>query len=338
VKFFLSNSNPKFFLSTTFAVIGIDTLSFIPHNYLVTQNAIATEASVDVSLSQKTPQLIAKKSGGRSGGGSFKSRSSNSSSSSKRKSFDSGDRYYRHRTSTYYHHGYHSYRGGFFSFISFILFLFLLLIILAIILAVFKAMPKLNAKSTATNDRVTIAKLQVALTSSSSEGIRQELSELSLNADTTTNSGLQALMKESLLILLRHSDSWHSVLSSSESLQIDRAESVFAEISLLERSKFSSETLNNVDGKIKTKSNTNTNLDLLGYIVVTLILGTEHDRPIFANTIYNYEGLKQALLKLNSIEDNYLIKFELLWTPQIEGEYLTDEEFLLEYTDMKPLV
>jgi uncharacterized membrane protein len=107
---------------------------------------------------------------------------------------------------------------------------------------------------------------------------------------------------------------------------------------LLKRSKFSSETLSNVNGEVKSKLKTNINSDFPGYIVVTLILGTEHDRAIFANTIHNYESLKQALLKLGSIEDNYLIKFELLWTPQIEGEYLTDEEFLLEYTDMKPLV
>jgi hypothetical protein len=72
VKFFLSNSKPKLFLATTFAVIGIDSLSFIPHNYLVAQTAIANKTFGDVSLSQKTPQLIAKKSGGRSGGGSFK--------------------------------------------------------------------------------------------------------------------------------------------------------------------------------------------------------------------------------------------------------------------------
>ena len=34
------------------------------------------------------------------------------------------------------------------------------------------------------------------------------------------------------------------------------------------------------------------------------------------------------------MRDDYLMKFELLWTPQQADEYLTDEELLMEYTDI----
>ena len=31
---------------------------------------------------------------------------------------------------------------------------------------------------------------------------------------------------------------------------------------------------------------------------------------------------------------DYLMKLELLWTPQKQGEYLTNEELLMEYTEI----
>ena len=44
--------------------------------------------------------------------------------------------------------------------------------------------------------------------------------------------------------------------------------------------------------------------------------------------------LKEELLQLASIKDDYLSKFELLWTSQKSGEYFTDEELLLEYINI----
>ena len=187
------------------------------------------------------------------------------------------------------------------------------------------------------NDRVTVSLLQVAL-SSAAENIQQELSELSLETDTDTESGLVTLMQESALILLRHEIAWTHVLSSSHSLEIERAESAFDKLSIAERSKFSSETLSNVDGNLKTRSATavNTEGEFADYVVVTLILGTADDRPLF-DKINTEATLKEELLQLASMRDDYLMKFELLWTPQTADRYLTAEELLLEYSSIIPL-
>ena len=71
--------------------------------------------------------------------------------------------------------------------------------------------------------------------------------------------------------------------------------------------------------------------------MVTLILGTADDNPLF-DKIDTVEALKAALLEIASMRDDYLFKFELLWTPQQVEQYLTDEELLLEYTNIIPLV
>jgi uncharacterized membrane protein len=73
------------------------------------------------------------------------------------------------------------------------------------------------------------------------------------------------------------------------------------------------------------------------YIVVTLLIGTESDRPLFGN-IYSTSELKQVLERVAATPPEYLSKFELLWTPQVETESLTYDEMLTEYTNMMQLV
>jgi|GEM_PF-706531 len=234
--------------------------------------------------------------------------------------------------------------GGWLAFIIFLLVLFTVLIIVCIVIfQLYKMFSRAFSNKGAgriakerDNDRVTVSLLQVAL-SSAATGIQQDLSALSTNTDTETESGLVTLMQESALILLRHEIAWTHVLSDSNSLDIERAESAFDRLSIFQRSKFSSETLSNIDGTLKTRETKQTaEDDFADYVVVTLILGTADDQPLFTK-INTQEGLKEALLQISSMRDDYLFKFELLWTPQQADRYLTDEELLLEYTDMIPL-
>jgi uncharacterized membrane protein len=46
------------------------------------------------------------------------------------------------------------------------------------------------------------------------------------------------------------------------------------------------------------------------------------------------ETLKEALEKVASVRPDYLMTFELLWSPQVEADSLTYDELLTEYTDM----
>ena len=99
-------------------------------------------------------------------------------------------------------------------------------------------------------------------------------------------------------------------------------------------SKFTGETLTNIDGNLQTKEAKESSSDELAqYVVVTMILETADECSLF-NKINTEAQLKEELLQSASMKDDYLFKFELLWTPQKSGEYLTDEELLLEYTDI----
>ncbi len=186
------------------------------------------------------------------------------------------------------------------------------------------------------NDKVTVSKLQVALYSHTPE-IQSQLTQLSLDIDTSSNEGLMELMRESALLLMRNSEYWSHALASSESLDIYEAESAFNKFSIQEQSKFSAETLSNVNGKVKQKEVAAPEEDMAAYIVVTLLTGTTDDQPLF-DKIHSPEELQAALEKLAALSSDYLIRFELLWSPQTENDSLTYDELLMEYTDMVQIV
>ncbi len=188
------------------------------------------------------------------------------------------------------------------------------------------------------NDIVTISKLQVALRSAA-RSLQSELSALTLEADTETTEGLRQLLEASALSLLRNSDNWTHVLASSQTIdRREEAETVFKRLSIEERSKFSVETLSNVDGKIRQRPlvELDPNEKPADYIVVTLLIGTADDQPLFA-PIDSLQAMQEALTKVASMRSEYLMVFELLWSPQVETDTLTEAELTKEYPDLVTL-
>jgi uncharacterized membrane protein len=185
------------------------------------------------------------------------------------------------------------------------------------------------------NDIVTISKLQLAL-SSAARSLQTELSELTLKADTETSTGLKDLLEASALALLRNSEHWTHVLGSSQTISTrEEAETVFNRLSIEERSKFSTETLTNVDGKIQQRAliEPDSEEGSAAYIVVTLLIGTADDRRLFSE-IDSAQAMEEALKKVASIRFDYLMVFEVLWSPQVETDKLTEAELATEYADL----
>ncbi|MDJ0509801.1 MAG: DUF1517 domain-containing protein [Crocosphaera sp.] len=186
------------------------------------------------------------------------------------------------------------------------------------------------------NNIVVISKLQIALLALATD-VQSGLTELSLRVDTSTEEGLQELLQESILILLRNSEYWTHHIYDSEKIHIDKAESRFNFLSLEQRSKLSAETLSNIEGNVTQKTVISSDDQSAMYIVVTLLVGTAHDQHLFQE-IRTPDGLKEALSILGSMSSDYLLKFEVIWTPQTENDSLTYEEFITEYTNMVQLV
>ncbi len=184
------------------------------------------------------------------------------------------------------------------------------------------------------NDTVTVSKLQVAMLAQARE-IQARLSEISLEVDTETPEGLHWLMQESVVALLRTPENWTHALASSQAVKTEAAEQIFNQISVAERSKFSAETLVNVRGVNRKQKPIaiDPEKEPAAYIVVTLLIGTEHDKPLFGQ-IRSQAELQTALEAIAAIPPSHLLIFELLWSPQAETDSLTYDELLTEYSDM----
>jgi uncharacterized membrane protein len=184
------------------------------------------------------------------------------------------------------------------------------------------------------NDIVTVSLLQVALRANARR-LQTLLNDWGETADTATPEGLFSLLQQVAQGLLDYSRYWTHVLASSKTVNAyEEAEELFNAWSLRERSKFSMETLTNVDGVITKRSPVPPTLDdIPAYIVVTLILGTEGDDPLFGE-IYSASALRDVLDDIRLMQPRYLLVFEMLWSPQDPNDSLTEEERATEYAEM----
>lgn len=310
---------------------------------------IPTSNQVTLNIGQEAQ---AKRGGGRSGGGSFRSSPSRSSSprhSSRSSDSNYSDRTYSSRSNVYVM------SGGTSVYYDSPMPLIVLVIILVILAVALRAVIRSSINSTnsvnhainsannvignseSDNNIVTVSKIQVGLLATA-RAIQTQLSEYSLNTDTETPEGLAQLVQEAALAFLRTESNWTHVSASSKTVRSrEEAQAIFTQLSVEERSKFSAETLMNVNGIRKIPDNSKQDNEPGSYIVVTLLIGTENDRPLFGD-VYSAKELKQALERIAATPPEYLTVFELLWTPQSETESLTYDELLTEYTKLMQVV
>ncbi|MGB3510194.1 MAG: DUF1517 domain-containing protein [Microcoleaceae cyanobacterium] len=170
------------------------------------------------------------------------------------------------------------------------------------------------------NDIVTVSKLQVALVVPANN-IQSDLARMSEEIDIGTPEGRVELLLQSAIALLRAQEYWSHVAASSETVETrQEAERIFEQFSFAERSKFE---VNSVGDNVECDN----------HIIVTLLFGTEDDYPLF-DEVNDEESLKQILKELGKVTADYLLVFELLWSPETENDSLTYEQFATEYNEM----
>ncbi|MGB7248097.1 MAG: DUF1517 domain-containing protein [Phormidesmis sp.] len=290
---------------------------------------------------------LAARSGGRMGGGSFRAPSRSYSTPRTSPRGPSG-----------YGRGY--YPGGGFGF-PFILPFFgfggaggLFGIFIAIAIANFLVRSFQNAgvgdggeygESYSANPAVSVARLQVGLLADA-RSLQSDLNRVAQSADTGTSAGLTKVLQETTLSLLRNPEYWAYADVESEQTKLLAAEQAFNQLAIAERSKFTGETLSNVNAQIsqaKAKSalgssgeiaTSNAVPDAPGeYIVATILVATQGKLNL--PSISSTEDVRKAINSIGAISSEQLMAVEVLWTPQVSGETLTADEMVAEYPNLK---
>ncbi len=281
----------------------------------------------------------AARSGGRMGGGSFRSPS--------RPAMPSGGSY-SPRGGGYYPGGgvgfpflfpLFGFGGGFGG-------LFTLLVFIAIANFLVRSFRSPNGESSyndsdsSTNPPVTVAKVQVGLLADA-RGLQEDLNRIALEANTSNTEGLVKLLQETTLALLRHPDYWIYGAMDNRQTRLLSAEQEFNRFTLSTRSRFTQETLSNVNHQLVQVepagliTPTDDHQAPGEYIMATLVVALQGklDLPNIADP----GDLRQVLNQIGAISRDRLLAVEVLWTPQQPGETLTADEMVAEYPELKLL-
>jgi uncharacterized membrane protein len=187
------------------------------------------------------------------------------------------------------------------------------------------------------NPPVAVVKLQVGLLAEA-RALQEDLNRLATTADTGTSQGLAKLLQETTLALLRHPDYWAYATSEDKQTRLLSAEQEFNRYTLSARSRFSAETLSNVNNQI---TQAEPPALLTGdadqapgeYILATVVVATQGklDLPNISSTT----DLRQALSQIGAVSSENLLAVEVLWTPQQSGETLSADELIASYPELK---
>jgi uncharacterized membrane protein len=183
---------------------------------------------------------------------------------------------------------------------------------------------------------VAIAQLQVGLLASARD-LQRDLRSLASSSDTSTSSGLQRVLQDSTLALLRHPDLWVYANAELGQVPFQAAESTFNRLSMTERSKLSGEITTNVSGSVgRSASGSAGDADATSdYIAVTLLVASRS--RIALKPVNGSEELREALRVIGSVPSDQLLALEVIWQPEGAGDVLSADELITAYPDLKHL-
>ncbi|MCC5897164.1 MAG: DUF1517 domain-containing protein [Phormidium sp. BM_Day4_Bin.17] len=159
----------------------------------------------------------------------------------------------------------------------------------------------------------TVTKLQLALLGQV-DNLHSELLTLSQRQPRTASDRAQ-LLQDTALALLRNPESWtHIWANSIHYNQAERVDKAFQHLTLLEERQNRPESFPESEGESE-------------YVLVTLILVTDHLQPIFS-PVHSEDEQKQALETLAALDSQCLGKLEVYVHPKSLGKNLTKEELV----------
>ena len=185
---------------------------------------------------------------------------------------------------------------------------------------------------------VQITQVQIGLLAKA-KNLQKELRDLAQSADTNTASGLQKVLQDSTLSLLRQPDLWVYANLETGVVPFTNAEQTFNRLSINERSKLSAEITTNISGinlsSEETKIPAGMSASNSEYIAVTILLATK--KKFNLKQTSTCEELRESLRTIGSVSSSDIIATEIIWQPEGEGESLNQEDLLTGYPHLKYL-
>jgi hypothetical protein len=184
---------------------------------------------------------------------------------------------------------------------------------------------------------VSIAQVQVGLLASARE-LQDDLRRMAATADTASSAGLQKVLQETTLSLLRNPALWVYANAEVGQVPFASAEVTFNRLSVRERSKLERELTTNVAGSRSASSSLRTagaSDATSEYIAVTLLVASR--QGVDLKGAETAEQLRESLQRLAAVSSDDLLALEVIWQPEGAGEVLSAEELITAYPQLQHL-
>ncbi len=183
---------------------------------------------------------------------------------------------------------------------------------------------------------ISIIQIQLGLLASA-KALQEDLRRLAESSDTSNSLGLQKVLQETTLSLLRQPELWVYSNIESGDVPFQAGESTFNRLSINERSKLISEITSNVSGQKKSETIAAANTageagETNEFIAVTVLVASK--TRLNLKKSQTNEGLQDDLRVIGAITANDLIALEVIWQPEGQGDVLTAEELVTAYPNL----
>ncbi|AWR86061.1 DUF1517 domain-containing protein [Meiothermus taiwanensis] len=166
--------------------------------------------------------------------------------------------------------------------------------------------------------------------------LQASLRHTAQTAETESPRGLADLIDNTAVLLLRAQDGWRFGMYEVWTGSLEKAEGQFDAWMTETRAEFI-ETYRHFEGKEEVQPGYRPNVEPDGrYILVTLLLAVSGSLPPIPSPLRR-EGARQALMALATSSPINTLAAYVAWTPEAEGEALTEQDLLLGWPKLELL-
>nr|WP_240738123.1 DUF1517 domain-containing protein [Deinococcus fonticola] len=173
--------------------------------------------------------------------------------------------------------------------------------------------------------------------------VKSALQRVAQTGDPDTNEGLTRMLQEAALVALRHPERW--VYANVERAQgaANAADSQVGAWATEARAAFSTQTTSNYQNKDPNSGyNRNTNYSYSKdtgdmYLAVTIGVAAYALGNLPPAGVTSQAEVRGALGAISSVSPDDLIRAEVIWSPDVEGEFLSEDEAIMKYPKLTKL-
>lgn len=185
--------------------------------------------------------------------------------------------------------------------------------------------------------------VSVQLLMAEGDEVKAALREVARTGDPDTNAGLARMLQEAALVALRHPERW--VYGNVERAQ-GSASSIDSQVgswATQARAAFTTQTTSNYQNKDPHSGfQQDKNYSFRGdpsdmYLAVTIAIAAQTLKNLPPAGVTTTAEARAALSAISSVHPDDLIRAEVVWSPDVEGEFLSEDEAIQKYPDLTKL-